>query len=225
PLGEVPHSTAISYLVLRDELDEGRRPGQAPDRRVLAREALINAAVARGSTGSDESPLVLAWMERSPLSFAISAGGAARQDTTLLVLRPDFSGSGPAFLPVGWLRPDLAAGDRAPCNGDQGAGVPAAPAPVTVTMRLPTGLAPLRAEAIKLTLEGAQRWPSSGVTTELYNWARGVWVEHEFDGPGDLDVPDAAPYLQGGSLLLRLDGQIEAAACLYVSAEVRGALP
>ncbi|NTU84976.1 MAG: hypothetical protein HGA45_37365, partial [Chloroflexales bacterium] len=48
PLGEVPRSTAISYLVLRDELDEGRRPGQAPDRRVLAREALINAAVARG---------------------------------------------------------------------------------------------------------------------------------------------------------------------------------
>ena len=224
-LTDVARSPALSYLVLRAELDKGHSPGQAPDRRVLAREALISAAVARGSTNLDERPVVLAWLDRSPLSFAISAGGAARQDTTLLVLHPTFSGSGPTLLPAGWLRPDLTANTQSPCNGNQGTGVPLASPSLTVTLQLPAGLATLHAEAITLTLESAQRWPSAGVTTSLYDWPQGRWVDQSFDGPGTLTLPAAAPYLQGGRLRLRLAGPLASAACLYVSAEVRGAMP
>ena len=222
---EVPRGTPLSYLVLREELDAGRGAGQAPDRAVLAREALINAAVARGSAGFDEGPLVMAWLDRSPLAFDLDLDGAASQATTLLVLRPTVGGSGPVELPQGWLRPDLTAGGRAPCNGELGAGVPAAPAPPTGAMRLPDGLAAMRAEAIPLTLESSGRWPNAGVTTELFDWARGAWVAQSFDGPGDLALPDAGPYLLGGQLLLRLSGPIENAQCIYATAAVRGTLP
>lgn len=225
PLDEVERGTPISYLVLGDELDVGRQAGQSPDRGALAREALINAAVARGSAGFDEGPMVLAWMERSPLSFAINAEGAAREDTTLLVLRPVFSGSGPVRLPDGWLRPDLAALGRPTCNGDLGLGILAAPSPVEIVLRLPPGLAGLQAETVALTMLSSGRWPNAGVTTELFDWEQGAWVEQDFDGPGDLAVGAAAPYLRGGELRLRLAGPIEAAQCLYVSAEVQGVLP
>lgn len=222
---DVPRGTPISYLVLREELDAGRRAGQAPSRAVLAREALINAAVARGSAGFDEGPLVLAWLDQSPLAFDLDLTGAASQSTTLLVLRPTVRGGGPVELPRGWLRPDLTAGGRAPCNGDLGAGVRASPAPVTIAMRLPDGLAALRAEAITLTLESAGRWPNAGVTTEVFDWARSEWVAQSFDGPGDLTLPEAGPYLLGGQLMLRLSGPIENAQCLYAAATVRGSMP
>lgn len=225
PLGETPRGTPISYLVLGEALDAGREAGQAPDRRVLAQEALINAAVARGSAGFDDGPMVLGWMERSPLDFAVEADGAALQETTLLVLRPTIGGSGPVSLPEGWLRPDLAALGGAPCNSELGAGIPTASPPITVPMRLPDGLNALRAETLKLTLVSAGRWPNVGVTTELYDWDQGQWVEQEFDGPGDLELAAAGPYLRGGELLLRLDGPTGPAQCLYVSAEVQGALP
>lgn len=221
---DVPRGTPISYLVLQEALDEGRRPGQVPDRAVLARETLINAAVTRGQA-ADEGPFVLAWLDSSPAGFAVRAEGSARQSTTLLVMRPTQSGSGPVSLPLGWLRPDIAPGGRPPCFGEGGAGVTIGSAPLTVTMQLPPGLGLLRAEALTLSLDSTDPWPNAGVTTSLYDWAGGRWVEQDFDGPGDLEVDDPAPYLRGGRLLLQLDGQIADARCLYAGATLRGVLP
>jgi hypothetical protein len=220
----VPRNSSPSLLILGAELEAGRAPGQAPDRRLIAREALISAAAARGGGLFDAGPLVFAWLDRSPLHVDLQAPGAARGDETLLVLRPTFAGSGPVALPAGWLRPELPAG-RSPCYGEQGAGVPLSQAPATVGLRLPAGLAGLRAEQLTLTLESNRTWPNAGVTTELYNWDEGRWVEQAFDGPGDLALAAPAPYLRGGVLQLRLDGQIASAECLYLSAELRGTLP
>jgi hypothetical protein len=223
---EVPHSAPISYLVLQAALEAGRQPGQAPDRRVLAREALINAAITR-STGTDEGPVVLAWLDRSPLSFELREGGAALQQTTLLVLRPSFSGSGPIALPSGWLRPKLTADGHQPCFGrnSAGAGIATTMTPLTVTMQLPPGMGQLRADELTLTLDSSGPWPNAGVATALYDWTKPGWVEQTFDGPGNLHVPAPATYLRDGRLLLRLDGPLSRAACLYASASLRGALP
>lgn len=219
-----PTGAAISTLVLRDELADGRRPGQAPPRELLVREALINAAVVRSDTLTDEGPLVLAWLERSPLELQVQ-GPAAQQATTLLVLRPSISGSGPLSLPRGWLRPDWASLENSRCFSGQGSGIAARPTPVSVALRLPAGLATMRADEVTLLFESERRWPNAGVTTEIYDWAAERWVEFTFEGPGELRLAPATPYLRNGELRVRLDGQIGAAECLYVSAQLQGALP
>lgn len=221
---ELPRGTPISALVLQEELAAGQGPGRAPDRAVLAREALINAAVARGQV-SDDGPFVLAWLDSSPLPFALRSAGAASRETTLLVLRPTLGGSGPVTLPAGWLRADLRSDGRSPCFGEQGAGITIGNAPLTVRLALPPALGLLQAEGLTLTLDSTDPWPNAGVTTSLYDWTSGAWVEQEFDGPGDLAVAEPAAYVRGGELLLRLDGLIPQARCLYAQASLQGRLP
>jgi hypothetical protein len=96
---------------------------------------------------------------------------------------------------------------------------------VTVALRLPPGLAALRADSLTISIDSGDDWPSAGVSTSLFDWARGAWVEQEFDGPGDLVVPAAAPFLQGGQLLIQFDGRIAEAGCLYLGATAQGSLP
>lgn len=225
PASEVPAGTPLSALVLQDALEAGQGPGQAPERSVQAREALVNAAVLRGDSETDPGPLVLAWLEHSPMAVTPQAPEAARQELTLLAIRPSLGGSGPAALPAGWLRPDLTAPGQGRCFGELGAGLRANQDPMTVTLQLPPGLAELRADSMTISVDSGGTWPSAGVRTLLYDWARGAWAEQEFDGPGDLRVPSAQPYLRGGRLLLRFEGRIAEAECLYLSASVQGALP
>ncbi|MFV9506366.1 MAG: DUF4350 domain-containing protein [Oscillochloridaceae bacterium umkhey_bin13] len=224
PVGGVRRSGPLSYLVLRDQIEAARVPGQAPQRSDIAREALINAALTRGSA-QDEGPVVLAWLDQPPLSLELREPGPARQATTLLVLRPKVTGQGLVVLPIGWLRPDLYADGRLPCFGGEGAGFAPNVLPLTIPMRLPPGMGGLEAEALVLTFDSAERWPNAGITTELYDWSRGVWVEQDFDGPGDLRVRDPAAYMQGGRLLVRFDGPLGSTRCIYASAAVRGTLP
>jgi len=216
--------TPISYLVLRDDLEAGRGPGQVPDRAALVREALINAATTRG-VASDAGPVALAWLERSPLPVRVEAPGAAWRETSLLVLRPLFEGSGPVTLPPGWMRPDLAANGHLACTGDQGAGIAVTAEPLTVLLRLPPGMGRFRAEELTLTLDSAGRWPNAGLTTVLFDWTARRWVEQDFDGPGDLRVANPAAYLRDGQLLIRFYGRITEARCLYVDASLQGVLP
>ncbi|MCX7789253.1 MAG: hypothetical protein N2378_01310 [Chloroflexaceae bacterium] len=224
PPADVRRGETLSYLVLREELEAGRGPGQAPDRATLVREALVSAALSRGII-SDEGPVVLAWLERSPLQVAVRAPGAARREMTLLVLRPVFTGSGAVSVPPGWLRPAFITGEQAPCAGIEGRGVAVVGDPFTLALRLPPGMGPLRAEALTLTFESTGRWPNAGVATLLYDWERRRWVEQDFDGPGTLRVADPAPYLREGQLLARFEGRIGEARCVYVDATLRGVMP
>ncbi|MEI7768750.1 MAG: DUF4350 domain-containing protein [Chloroflexales bacterium] len=214
-------SNSISSLVFSDV----STPGQAAERRVQVRRAMIDAVVTRGLSDVDPGPLVMAWMNQSPLDVAVEVGGAARQSQTLLIIRPHVRGSGTVGLPNGWLRVDPVASRRSICAADAGFGVSAGPTPVTIMLRLPTDLTPLRANALSLNLDSTKKWPSAGVTTELYNWEQGVWVRQSFDGPGELKVADPAPYLSQGRLQLRLSGQIEQARCLMISAKLQGTMP
>lgn len=225
PAGGVPLGTPLSALALRDLIGDEDGPGQARERSLQAREALVNAAVLRSDREADPGPIVLAWLERSPMAVTPQAPEAARQELTLLAIRPALGGSGPATLPAGWLRPDLGPAGPGPCFGEPGVGLMASQSAVTATLALPPGLAALRAEGLTLSVDSGGDWPSAGVTTSLYDWGQGEWVEQEFDGPGDLEVAAAGPFLQAGQLLLRFEGRINEAQCLFISATVRGSLP
>jgi len=222
---QVRLGTPLSYLVLKEPLDAARKPGGVPDRRVLIREALLNAAVMKSTSKTDEGPFVFAWLEQNPLPVHIAAPNAATQQMNLLVVRPTISGRGAVSLPTGWLRPDPDIAGYANCFGREGAGISIQPVPVTVTLQLPNDLAALQTSALTLTLTSERDWPNVGVTTELFNWQQQRWVEFDFDGPGNLRVPEPAPFMQNGQVRLRLDGRIGEAACLFARAQLTGVLP
>lgn len=215
----------LSVLVLGDQLAAGRAPGSAPERRVLIREALLNAAVATGVEGQAPEPLVLAWLDASPLPLSVEVPGAAMQYVGLLVARPRITGSGAATIPAGWMQLELANAPRPTCTGEYGRGLAPALAPLIMTLALPADLATFQAASATLDLQSTRPWPNAGVTTELFNWQTDAWVALSFDGPGSIVINDAAPFVQGGRLRLRLAGRIDEAECVFASATLRGALP
>jgi hypothetical protein len=217
--------TSISAMVFADAVAEANRPGQVPNRRIQAQQAMISAALTRGASGSDIGPLVLAWMDRSPLDVSVAAPNAASQSLTLLVARARVTASGPLTLNAGWLRADPGLSQRSVCRGGPGVGLVASPSPVLIVLSLPDDLAPMRAKTATISLESANTWPNAGVTTEIYDWGRRAWVAQGFDGPGELALADAAPYLFEGRLQLRLSGPMERAGCISVSAKLQGDMP
>lgn len=221
PAGAPP----LGVVVLGEALEAGRAPGSAPERRVLIQEALLTAVAAAGPEGEGLEPLVLAWLPESPLALGIDAPGLAAQQVGLLVGRPRIAGAGPASVPAGWMQIRQGDGRRPTCSGLPGRGLVASPAPLTLTLALPAAMADFRADSAVVELQSERDWPSAGITTELYNWQTGAWVELDFDGPGALALGDAAPYVQGGRLSLRLGGRIEEAGCVFAGATLRGELP
>lgn len=219
-----PVGTPLSVLLLGDELEAGRGIGGMLDRRTLIREALINAAVIRGSQGEDPGPLVLAWLDQSPLAFGANVSGAASQQISLLVSRPHISGSGVVLVPQGWLRLDPGVNRLNTCSGSRGRGIVPSPAPLNLVFQLPADLAAIRAESIEFLIESERTWPSSGVRLELYDWQDERWVEFNYDGPGSLPVDNAAAYVQGGRVQMRLSGRVEEAGCLFIETRLRGRL-
>ncbi len=217
--------TALSYLVLREALDAGRRPGGVTDRRVLVREALINAAVTRGTQVADEGPLLLAWLEQSPLAVDVVAPGAATQQVALLMTRPTVSGTGAIALPPGWLRPDFTRGENTTCSGREGTGVSTQTDPMTVTLRLPGDFTTLQTTALTLTMQSERSWPNAGLTTELFDWIQQQWIDQNYDGPGILPVAQPERYVQNGTVRLRLSGRIIETQCLFVRTQLAGTLP
>ncbi len=217
--------TALSYLVLREALDAGRRPGGVTDRRVLVREALINAAVTRGAQVADEGPLLLAWLEQSPLAVNVVAPGAATAQTALFVTRPTLSGTGAIALPPGWLRPDFTRGENNTCSGREGTGISTQTDPITVTLQLPGDFATMQTTALTLTMQSERSWPNAGLTTELFDWTQQQWVDTNYDGPGTLPVAQPERYVQNGTVRLRLSGRIIETQCLFVRAQLAGTLP
>jgi hypothetical protein len=220
-----PPGTAISSIIFNDVIAESRIPGRAAERRTQARIAMINAAVISGATSTDPGPMILAWLETSPLDVRFEAKGAARQSLALLVIHPHVEGNGQVILPEDWLRVDPSLTQRNVCFDSQGIGVSANPAPVTLVLRVPDDLATLSASAITLNIDSTGKWPNAGVVTELYDWQQGAWVEQEFDGPGDLKIAQPERYLSQGRLQIRLSGMIEQAKCLYIHSKLQGSLP
>lgn len=219
-------NTPISQIVLGEELAAGRGIGGRIDRQLLIREALINAAVARGNLGDEPGPFIFAWIDASPLSLDVDAPGAANQHVTLLVNRPTLTGSGQVFVPPGWMRLVPAAGQTI-CNSlGNGRGIIASPEPVTLTLRLPNDLAGLRADVLRLELASERPWPNAGVRIEIYDATTQTWVTPpSYDGPGELVLSGAGALVTNGQAIVRLSGRIDEAGCLFVTAGVSGTLP
>lgn len=218
-------SAPLSVIVLGEQLRPPSAAGSATERRVLLQEALVNAVAVAVPEGQSPEPLVLAWLRDSPLPLGFAATGLAAQQTGLLVDRPRIVGDGPAIVPAGWMQLVQGEAPQAFCSGDPGRGLRPSGEPLTITLALPAAMAAFRARTATLDLQSERTWPSAGVTTELYNWNTGAWQVLPFDGPGTLALPNAASYVRGGRMSVRLDGQIADMGCVFVDVALQGELP
>ena len=230
---------SIGSLIFADEVADANRPGQVSDRQIQIQQALISAAVNRGPASSDIGPLVLAWIEPPlpakdapssdkvslPFDVTVAAPNAAYEHLNMLISHAKIMSSGSITLNAGWLRADPALSQRSACRGSTGVGIAASPAPAEITLRLPDDLTPIRANTISVTIDSSNTWPNAGITTEAYDWEKRAWVAQSFDGPGELKVANAGPYLREGRLRLRLSGPIDRAGCLSVNAKLQGTIP
>ncbi|NJN19432.1 MAG: hypothetical protein HC822_25885 [Oscillochloris sp.] len=229
PIGEPrPNAnTPVSVLTLGEALTAGREAGGQLERRVQIQEALINAAVGRGSAPEASGPFVFAWLESDPIGLTVDAEGAASQQVALLAGRAQIGGSGRIVVPAGWMRLQPSVDNRQFCRGDLGRGLSASPVPVIFDFALPADLAALQPTDLTINLQSERTWPNAGVRTAIYNWDSDSWDEiRNFDGPGLIFITqNAANYLAGGRLRLRLDGRISEAGCVFADLQLSGTLP
>jgi hypothetical protein len=215
----------LSLVVLGEALRPPVAAGSATERRVLLQESLVNAVAVAVPEGQSPEPLVLGWLRDSPLPLSLEAAGLAAQQVGLLVDRPRIVGGGATIVPAGWMQVVQGELPQPTCSGEFGRGLQPTGDPLTITLALPAQMARFRAQSASIELQSERTWPSAGVTTELYNWNLESWESVPFDGPGTLALANAASYVQGGRLSLRLDGRIADAGCVFVDVSLQGELP
>jgi hypothetical protein len=226
--GELPpQGTALGFLIYQQAISAGEAAGGVSDREVALRQTMVDALLSNGARPRERGPVLVAWLDNSPLAPSIAGGqSAAVGGATLLLGRPRIVANGPVRLGPGWLALDTTAQGVAGCITASGAtGVQASSVPLTLTLSLPPELATLAPSKLSLTLAGDKNWPNAGVPTRLYNWQSARWDEQNFDGPGDLLAEQPQRYMRGGRVLVQLDGRIPEAGCITVSASVDGTMP
>jgi hypothetical protein len=204
-----------------------------------ARDALVQAALLRNSI-AQPTPLLLGWLDTSPLPVVVAAQGAAAQHTALLVATPELTGSGSLTLPPDWLQMHTSgASGSAFCSSEGQNALSLQTAPMTVTLRAPASLAEMHftdlafdAGAVPFIARDVFTTTTTGnaVSIELFDWQQAQWVDSAAtdlpaasDTAGRLIVPNAAPYVQRGVLVLSLRAQ--RSGCVPFSAYLRGELP
>jgi hypothetical protein len=216
------NNTSIIGQIFADDIAAANRPGQAARRINESQIAMVNAALSRGDTTLVTGPLLLAWIDQSPLEAVVDLPRAAQQSLTLLTTRPQVQTSGPLSLPIGWLNIDPSLSQNSSCSSNGQTGIRTNAVPVTIMLRLPDDLSQFSASSLTLTLDSSERWPNAGVTTEIYDWEQGIWVDQSFDGPGELELSDPAAYLFEGRLQIRFSGSIQSAGCITATATIQG---
>jgi hypothetical protein len=204
-----------------------------------ARDALVQAALPRNRL-AQPAPLLLGWLDNSPLPLDVAVQEGASRHTVLLVATPEITGSGRVSLSPGWLQTYVSGTvGSGVCVADEQAGLLLQTTPVTVTLRAPASLAEMHTTDLVFDAGGAPFVAGSAFTTtttaeqavslELFDWQQAQWTDIAAtrtstvaETTGRLVLPDAAPYTQHGMLVLRLKAQ--RGGCMPFAAYLTGEL-
>lgn len=204
-----------------------------------ARDALVQAALPRNRL-AQPAPLLLGWLDNSPLPLDVAVQEGASRHTVLLVATPEITGSGRVSLSPGWLQTYVSGTvGSGVCVAAEQAGLLLQTTPVTVTLRAPASLAEMHTTDLVFDAGGAPFVAGSAFTTtttaeqavslELFDWQQAQWTDIAAtrtstvaETTGRLVLPDAAPYTQHGMLVLRLKAQ--RGGCMPFAAYLTGEL-
>lgn len=220
-LGDVAAGEQASGPLIQRLTSETAPPGTLSD----AQQQLLDAALVPNTRQPGHiRPLLLAWLSETPLPLRLDAPGIARSQHTLLAAPVPLHGVGVFALPAGWLRPDFTWLHGAlPCSVQSRTdGV--LPQEDTVLLRLvvPQALAHMHVNELALTLEGSRPLDPDAFTVELYNRAAERWDTYTLTDSEPLAA--AARYIDQGTLLLRLDGDLSSTGCLLIGGQIAGRL-
>ncbi|NJL34694.1 MAG: hypothetical protein HC893_13620 [Chloroflexaceae bacterium] len=141
------------------------------------------------------------------------------------------TGSGPVRVPIEWVRPVMPPVDEAlPCQLPNNlSGLLPQSNTLTATLRLPPGLGALQSSTFTLGLLTQQQGTTPiTITADLYDWQAGDWLPLT-RSPAAVNpfytLDDAATYLRGGDVRLRLRGNLGSYGCIAPIGQIEGTLP
>lgn len=225
--GLPPSGTPLGSIIFRQALEEGRKPGAIPDRSVVLKQNILDAVLSNGPLPQLPGPTLVAWLDTSPVGVELEGRSKhVLQQTTLLIAQPKIEASGTVQLGPGWLNLDYASGSNTVvCSSNNGLIGLTPSSSSELYFQLPDSLNTLEATRLNLSFSSLRTWPNAGIRTALYNWKNQRWDAQDYDGPGDLLVDQAGPYLYEGRVGVRFEGRIAETGCIFGEGSLTGRIP
>jgi hypothetical protein len=219
-------NVGLGGVLLDGKMNSFNRAGQLPtDVRMQQTivEALFNPLF-----DAPNGPVVVGWLDGSPLALDVAPAGAQHQQLTIVVAAAEvaFSENGSVSLGNGWFDPSfesLGAAVGGPCLTRSGDGWYIDSGTLTTRMRLPS---PMHVSQVnKATLKIERDGPPSELKLSVYDWQTGQWAEQALaDTTATLDEPQRY-FSSSGLLRARAEtsgNSDKGGGCLSINLEVEG---
>jgi hypothetical protein len=232
----------LSYLIYEEQagLNVTSPRFQPPPPDIQQRMALLDAVYPYERSRTMQ-PLIIAWVDDTPLDASIPGQRVEQQQLALITFQPDLHiVSDQVNLGAGWFRRRFEGAGvtnmnntSVLCMGGNGAGISLVdiellPEGVTEILHLPPELARLQPDTLTLHLITDGERPEE-LVVDLFDWQSGEWVPHTLRNDR-LPLDDPSRFLSsGGEIHVFFDPQRQSAeqlhGCLFLDAAVSGTLP
>jgi len=219
---------AISTSLLQDKWDFNKPV--PPPAEIRMQQAVLDAMF-NPSSQTTTKPLLIGWMEQTPLQLTIDHDRVHYQHLTLLSQSVDvnFAEQGRVRLPQGWLRADYeVAIERGGgiCISQWGSGWYVESGKITTTLELPPMLEPLNIDGATINVR-SDGVPPTVRELGVYDWTADQWIEQPTQATLQLEKPER--YV-GPSGLVRVRASIQndiakGGGCTSIDVGIEGALP
>ena len=171
-------------------------------------------------------PLLIAWIDGSPIGLRVEAERIHHQQLTLVELPIRLGYGRSVTFPRGWLRAkyQTETAEEGTCMNQWGSGAVLINSnTVTATLRLPPAAGPLTVTKATLYAE-VEGPPPDGATLEAYDWQNEAWVTQS-ERMGSVDLQEPGRFVRDGELRLKLtltQGNMMKGGCFNLGASVGG---
>ncbi|MFQ5856183.1 MAG: hypothetical protein ACE5LU_11120 [Anaerolineae bacterium] len=217
----------LSYLILRDEFEN---PGpRGPSRESRLKQQLLDSVFAppfEMGYAAGTGPLLIAWLDESPMSIQVEGANVQELATSLVIARPAISfGDHAVSVPPGFVPAQLIhqEGGVSQCYGGRGPGFAPYQGKMTLEFRLPRELHNVDFSELSLIIESDGGWWQPPATA-LYDWQTGTWHSLDEVTLGTNRIDDANRFIGANTHAIRVRMQAgdNRGGCLYTDIALEG---